>query len=450
MPGCRLAGPAQQGRRRPAGKEGEADRAAPVAFLGEVAVEQLLPGCVEALVEGGRGGRRQGRVEVQQGLAVGGKTIEGRLRLVDEAADFLFRLAAAQADHRRQGQGHDKAGLSAALRLILLAKELTAVAGAGEQHGEVPLGQRRVEALPRLETLPLAVEGMAAPLDFKARQVAEQGGHLLVVLVPLQFLEEFLFFVGKRGQRQGEVLLLLVEQLADGQQQPCLPEKVFPLRLLWGGDVLSAQRTGDGALRLLRGALGARRQGQRFELRGVIRAARGDIGQQAQEALPLPAQGAGSMYLTEAPFNETISRFARVGRRVGLDRRQEVQVLEEQEERVETERLHRRGGKGQRCERVHMGNGKKNFTLVASAVLYLLFNLRLSSDPMKSLQATLWQLLQTVPYVIGIVIIIVALLQYMAGGDKLPWDRRFRLFFGVGIVVGLFYGIYEYAGAGGK
>mgnify|MGYP000898989737 CR=1 FL=1 len=450
MPCCRLAGPAQQGRRRPAGKEGEADRAAAIAFRGEVSVDQFLPGAGEALVEGWRGGRRQGRVEAQQGLAVGGETVEDRLRLLDKGANFLFCLVTAQADHRRQRQGHHLACQAAAHLFILLAQKLATVAGTGEQHGEVALGQRRIEALPGLEALPLAVEGMAASFDLEARQVAEQGGHLLVILITLQFLEEFLLLVGKGGQRQGEVFFLLVEKFADGQQQPLLPEEVFPLRCLGSGDVLSPQRTGDKAFRLLRGALAARRQGQRLELCGIVGALRGDIGHQAQEALPLPSQGAGSMYLTEAPFNETISRFAPVGCRVGLHRRQEVQVLEEQEERVETERLHRRGGKGQRCERVHMGNGKKNFTLVASAVLYLLFNLRLSSDPMKSLQATLWQLLQTVPYVIGIVIIIVALLQYMAGGDKLPWDRRFRLFFAVGIVVGFFYGIYEYAGAGGK
>lgn len=89
-------------------------------------------------------------------------------------------------------------------------------------------------------------------------------------------------------------------------------------------------------------------------------------------------------------------------------------------------------------------------TLAASAVLYLLFNLRLAADPMATVTATAWQLLQTVPYVIGATIIVVALLQYMAGGEKLPWDRRFRLFFAIGIIGGLFFAIYEYAGAGAK
>jgi cytochrome c biogenesis protein CcdA len=97
-----------------------------------------------------------------------------------------------------------------------------------------------------------------------------------------------------------------------------------------------------------------------------------------------------------------------------------------------------------------MDSGKKIVTMTASAVLYFLFNLRLGGDLMATVSATLWQLLQTVPYVIGIVIIIVALLQYMAGGEKLPWDRRLRLFFAVGIIVGLFYAISEYAGLGNK
>ena len=65
---------------------------------------------------------------------------------------------------------------------------------------------------------------------------------------------------------------------------------------------------------------------------------------------------------------------------------------------------------------------------------------------MESLKATLWQIAQTAPYVAGLTYIIIALLQYMAGGEKLPWDRRLRLFFAIGIIAGLLFGIYEYAG----
>ena len=65
---------------------------------------------------------------------------------------------------------------------------------------------------------------------------------------------------------------------------------------------------------------------------------------------------------------------------------------------------------------------------------------------MESLKATLWQLLQTIPFIVGITWMIVVFLQYMANGQKMPWDRRVRLFFAIGIMAGLLYGIYEYAG----
>ena len=85
-------------------------------------------------------------------------------------------------------------------------------------------------------------------------------------------------------------------------------------------------------------------------------------------------------------------------------------------------------------------------TFYISAVLYLLFNLRMGQDAISTLKATLWQIAQTAPYVIGVTYVIVALLQYMAGGSAVPWDRRLRLFFAIGILAGLIYGIYEYAG----
>ncbi|MGB3210191.1 MAG: hypothetical protein WBB19_05755 [Desulforhopalus sp.] len=91
---------------------------------------------------------------------------------------------------------------------------------------------------------------------------------------------------------------------------------------------------------------------------------------------------------------------------------------------------------------------KGKVSLYLSAVLYVLFNLRLGADSITTLKATLWQILQTAPYVAGITYVLIALLQYMADGEKLPWDRRLRLFFALGIMAGLIYGIYEYAGTG--
>lgn len=89
---------------------------------------------------------------------------------------------------------------------------------------------------------------------------------------------------------------------------------------------------------------------------------------------------------------------------------------------------------------------REKVTFSVSAVLYVLFNLRVGPDSASTLKATLWQIVQTAPYVAGLTYLVIALLQYMAGGDKVPWDRRLRLFFAIGIMAGLIYGIYEYAG----
>jgi len=93
-----------------------------------------------------------------------------------------------------------------------------------------------------------------------------------------------------------------------------------------------------------------------------------------------------------------------------------------------------------------MSDIRSKITFIVSAVLYLFFNLRLGPDAGSTLTATGWQILQTAPYVAGVTYIIIALLQYMAGGETLPWDRRLRLFFAIGIMAGLLFGIYEYAG----
>jgi len=87
-------------------------------------------------------------------------------------------------------------------------------------------------------------------------------------------------------------------------------------------------------------------------------------------------------------------------------------------------------------------------TFYASALLYLLFNLRLGSDALTTFKATLWQIVQTAPYVAGVTYVVIIFLQYMAGGSTLPWDRRLRLFFAIGIIAALIYGIYEYTGQG--
>ncbi len=90
--------------------------------------------------------------------------------------------------------------------------------------------------------------------------------------------------------------------------------------------------------------------------------------------------------------------------------------------------------------------GKISFYL--SALVYVLFNLRLGPDSIATVKATAWQIAQTAPYVAGATYVLIALLQYMSEGAKVPWNRRFRLFFAIGIFFGLMYAIYEYAGQG--
>lgn len=98
-----------------------------------------------------------------------------------------------------------------------------------------------------------------------------------------------------------------------------------------------------------------------------------------------------------------------------------------------------------------MENRKEKISFYLTAAVYLLFNLRPAATLAETARFTLWQCLQTLPYAGGITWFVVAVLQYMSDGEKVPWDRRFRLFFTIGIFVGLVYAIIEYtrAGSGG-
>ncbi len=93
-----------------------------------------------------------------------------------------------------------------------------------------------------------------------------------------------------------------------------------------------------------------------------------------------------------------------------------------------------------------MQNLKEKVRFTISALLYLVFNLRIGGDLSTTLKATGWQILQTAPYVAGLTYLAVAVLQYMGDGSKLPWDKRLRLFFAIGIMTGLILAIWEYGG----
>ena len=83
-----------------------------------------------------------------------------------------------------------------------------------------------------------------------------------------------------------------------------------------------------------------------------------------------------------------------------------------------------------------------------TGLVYLLFNLRIGSDLLSSTVATLKQITMTAPYVVAITLVIVAAVQYLSGGEKVPWMQRLRVFFTIGIFAGLVYGIYDYTGGG--
>ena len=93
-----------------------------------------------------------------------------------------------------------------------------------------------------------------------------------------------------------------------------------------------------------------------------------------------------------------------------------------------------------------MQSVKEKIRFSLSAIIYLLFNLRIGNSFQETISATFWQILQTAPFVAGFTYLIISVLQYMGDGSKIPWDRRLRLFFAIGIMAGLIYAIWEYAG----
>ena len=87
---------------------------------------------------------------------------------------------------------------------------------------------------------------------------------------------------------------------------------------------------------------------------------------------------------------------------------------------------------------------KKNISLVAVIITYLLFNFRYSPESFAySIKSTLIQLLITSPFVVGLTILVVSFLQ-RSSGERLPWDRIVRIYCTLGIIIGFFYALNEY------
>jgi hypothetical protein len=87
---------------------------------------------------------------------------------------------------------------------------------------------------------------------------------------------------------------------------------------------------------------------------------------------------------------------------------------------------------------------KKNISLVAVIITYLLFNFRYSPENFAySIKSTLIQILITSPFVIGLTILVVSFMQ-RSSGEHLPWDRIIRIYCTLGIIIGFFYALSEY------
>ena len=87
---------------------------------------------------------------------------------------------------------------------------------------------------------------------------------------------------------------------------------------------------------------------------------------------------------------------------------------------------------------------RKNISLVAVIIVYLLFNFRYSPESFAySIKSTLIQLLLTSPFVVGLTILVVSFMQ-RSTGERLPWDRIVRIYCTLGIIIGFFYALNEY------
>ena len=87
---------------------------------------------------------------------------------------------------------------------------------------------------------------------------------------------------------------------------------------------------------------------------------------------------------------------------------------------------------------------KEHLSLALTFVLYILFNFRYSPGRLAdSLAATMFQLLGTAPFVVGITILTVYFLQKLSDG-RLSWNRIVRIYLTFGIIIGFLVNLYDY------
>lgn len=91
---------------------------------------------------------------------------------------------------------------------------------------------------------------------------------------------------------------------------------------------------------------------------------------------------------------------------------------------------------------------REKITFILTALAYVLFHLRLGTDTIATLMGTVYQILLTAPYALGLTYIVAVVFRRLSGKGWLPWDRLLRVFFTVGILFAFFFALYEYAAQG--
>jgi hypothetical protein len=83
----------------------------------------------------------------------------------------------------------------------------------------------------------------------------------------------------------------------------------------------------------------------------------------------------------------------------------------------------------------------EKITFVLTGMAYVLFHLGKAPGDGSLAVGTLTALMNTLPYEIGITYLIVVFIRRTTG-QRPPWNRILRIFFTVGIIFGLIYGLY--------
>jgi|SRR3989339_382442 len=97
-----------------------------------------------------------------------------------------------------------------------------------------------------------------------------------------------------------------------------------------------------------------------------------------------------------------------------------------------------------KTEQKNLQNAKEIASLTMLVIFYLLCSFRYFPDRLNdSLVETLIHMLSIAPFTGGLTLVLVTVLQRLAG-ERLPIDRAVRIFLTLGILVEIFYGLYNY------